>query len=253
MSIYEQPTKTLMREFAAETLTPGQIFSKKDAIAWFAKKYPKKLRPTTIDMHVNGMSINNRVRKHHRNVKPGSGHDFFYKVGPDQFRLWDPEKDEAPLYASLTSSPAAPNDEREAIDAEAMADVGSSEFALESDLQNYISRNLGVIEPGLKLYEDEGITGIEFPADGRRIDVLCEDSNGGFVVIELKVSRGYDRAVGQILRYMAWVKKNLADGRPVRGFIVASEITSDLRLAASMVPDVLLVEYEIVFQLKRVS
>jgi hypothetical protein len=27
-------------------------------------------------------------------------------------------------------------------------------------------RNLGLIEPSLKLYEEEGITGVEFPVDG---------------------------------------------------------------------------------------
>ncbi|HEY1707819.1 MAG TPA: endonuclease NucS domain-containing protein [Rhizomicrobium sp.] len=250
MAIYDRPTKTLMREFAAEVLSKGKTFSKRDAIAWFAKKYPK-LRSTTIDMHVNGMSINNRNRKHHRSIKPGSGHDLFYKIGADQFRLWDADADETPLYASqATEIVSSVGESGQVVDE--FADAGATEFALESDLQNYVSRNLGVIEAGLTLYEDEGLTGIEFPADGRRIDLLCEDKTGGFVVIELKVSRGYDRVVGQILRYMAWVKKNIAQGKPVRGIIVAAEISEDLKLAASMVSDVSLVEYEISFQLKKI-
>jgi len=253
MPIYEKPTKALMQEFAKENLVPGKLFSKKEAIA-FAKHYPK-LRPTTIDMHVNGMSVNNRVRKHHRSIKPGSGYDLFYKVGPDQFRLWDAQRDEAPFYASSlqasTEGAEAPSEYDE--DGENLSDVGSSEFALEADLRNYICGNPVVIETGLKLYEEEGITGIEFPADGRRIDVLCVDREGSFVVIELKVSRGYDRVVGQILRYMAWVKQHLANGSRVRGIIIASEISDDLRLAASLIQDVSLIEYEISFQLKRVS
>ena len=76
---------------------------------------------------------------------------------------------------------------------------------------------------------------------------------GRFFVIELKVSRGYDRTVGQLLRYMAWVKTNLSPNQQVRGAIVASDITEDLRLAASLVPDVQLVEYEIAFKLKALS
>jgi hypothetical protein len=251
MAIYDRPTKTLMREFAAEVLSPGKMFSKRDAIAWFARKYPK-LRSTTIDMHVNGMSINNRNRKHHRNVKPGSGHDLFYKVGSDQFRLWDADKDEPPFYASQTTGIADVAERSDPV-ADEFAEIGASEFALEADLQNYVSRNLGVIEAGLKLYEEEGLTGIEFPADNRRIDLLCEDKAGGFVIIELKVSRGYDRVIGQILRYMAWVKKNIAQGKSVRGIIVAAEISEDLKLAASMVSGVSLVEYEISFQLKKVT
>lgn len=51
------------------------------------------------------------------------------------------------------------------------------------------------------------------------------DANGDLVVIELKVSRGYDRVVGQLIRYVAWIKKNLAEAnQQVRGVIVAREI-----------------------------
>ncbi len=50
--------------------------------------------------------------------------------------------------------------------------------------------------------------------------------------------------------YMAWVKKNLADGKSVRGIILASEISDDLRLAASPMGDIRLVEYELSFRLK---
>ena len=78
-------------------------------------------------------------------------------------------------------------------------------------------------------------------------------SDGAFVVIELKVSRGYDRVIGQLLRYMAWVKNNLADNAPVRGIIVASDISNDLKLAASLIPDAKLVEYEISFSLRPIA
>jgi len=53
------------------------------------------------------------------------------------------------------------------------------------------------------LYEDEDINGIEFPVGGRFIDILVLDGNNDYVVIELKVSRGYDRVIGQLMRYMA--------------------------------------------------
>ena len=73
------------------------------------------------------------------------------------------------------------------------------------------------------------------------------------MVIELKVSRGHDKAVGQILRYMAWVGEKLANGKDVHGVIVARKITNDLRLAASLVPSVTLLEYEISFNLTPVE
>ena len=53
--------------------------------------------------------------------------------------------------------------------------LGSRKFAFERDLQNYLVQNLGLLKPGLKLYEDEdgGFTGVEFPAGQRHIDILA--------------------------------------------------------------------------------
>jgi len=129
-----------------------------------------------------------------------------------------------------------------------------SEFAYESDLRDFLAKNLSLIEPGLQLYQDEGITGIEFPAGGRFIDILAVDADKRLLVIELKVSRGYDRVIGQLLRYMAWIEKNHAEpGQEVRGVIVAREISDDLRLACAYLPTVSLYEYELSVSLKKVA
>ena len=99
---------------------------------------------------------------------------------------------------------------------------------------------------GLKLYEDDGIRGFEFDAGGRRIDLLALDRSGSFVVIELKVSKGYDRVVGQLLRYMNWVRRELAEpGQRVRGIIICRAMSEDLRLACASLPDVELREYRL--------
>lgn len=72
------------------------------------------------------------------------------------------------------------------------------------------------------------------------------DKTGAFVVLELKVSRGYDRVVGQLLRYMNWVRKDLADpGQRVRGIIVCRTMSEDLRLACASIKDVDLCEYQL--------
>jgi RecB family endonuclease NucS len=70
--------------------------------------------------------------------------------------------------------------------------------------------------------------------------------------VELKVSRGYERVVGQLLRYMGWVEQNMETSQPARGIIVAKEISSDLKLASSRIPDIRLIEYEISFKLRPV-
>jgi hypothetical protein len=250
MSIYDRPTKILMRDFASERLRQGQTFEKRDAVNWFAKNYPK-IRPTTVQMHVEGMSVNNEVRKHHPNIKPGSDHDLFYKVRPGEFRLWDRAHDPAPIYKTSIEE-AGENGTTEGDIVEGDDPTPSSEFAFEHDLRDYLARNLAAIEPGMKLYVDEEgeFNGVEYPVGGRFIDILAVDAKSDLVVIELKVSRGYDRTIGQLLRYMAWIKHNLAGQRRVRGLIVASNITSDLRLAASLLADVQLVEYELSLKLK---
>ena len=128
-----------------------------------------------------------------------------------------------------------------------------SEFAYESDLRDFLAKNLSLIEPGLQLYQDEGITGIEFPAGGRFVDILAVDAQGALVVIELKVARGYDRVIGQLLRYMAWIKHNHAEpGQNVRGIIAAREISDDLKLACTALPDVTLYEYQLSVVLRKV-
>jgi RecB family endonuclease NucS len=157
----------------------------------------------------------------------------FYKEGSSRFRLWDKDRDPMPRYkADIEARDKLPEVDQKEIDkAVRIVTEGGDTFVYEKDLQNYLARNLNHLEAGL--YEDEGLTGVEYNAGGRFIDILAIDSNGCLVVVELKVSRGYDRVIGQLLRYMGWVEANLCEGKPVRGMIVANEITEDLVLATS--------------------
>jgi hypothetical protein len=207
-SIYDKPTKQLMQEFSGGCLKPGQIFEKKQAVDWFAKHYPN-IKPTTVQMHVEGMAINSGARKHHHNIKPNSGHNLFFKTAPGKFRLWEPTTDPQPIYREQISADVDNVTDDISEDDQSETNGGSQEFAFERDLRNYLAKNLNSLEKGLTLFHDEEFSGIEFPVGGRFIDILATDSQSNYVIIELKVSRGYDRVVGQILRYMAWVKKTL--------------------------------------------
>jgi endonuclease len=253
MAIYDKPTKTLMLEFAAKNLKSGQVFDKKQAVDWFSAHYPD-IKPATVQMHVEGMAINSGVRKHHPSIKPGSGHDLFFKLAPGKFRLWEKNTDSEPFYLDKSKTSTA----GESLESDVTNDVeevseGSQEFAFERDLRNYLSKNLASIEQGLKVYQDEEFSGVEFPVGGRFIDILAVDTKGVYVVVELKVSRGHERVIGQILRYMAWVKKHIAAGKNVRGIIVANEVSEDLQLAASLVPGLELFEYAISMKLTPVK
>lgn len=237
MAIYEKPVHSLMRDMVKKLgLNKGQVISKEQVIAWFAQNYPK-IKQGTISAHLIRLSTNAPSRVHYK-AKPAD--DLFFQTDGSHFRLYDPQSDPAPIYEGPPVPPE--NGEQEP----------TAEFAYESDLRNFIAKNLSLIEAGLRLYEEEGITGVEFPAGGRFIDILALDSRNNYVVIEFKVSKGYDRVVGQLLRYMAWVGKNYADSsQQVRGIIIAREITEDLLLACSPLQNVELFEYSLSVSLRK--
>lgn len=242
MPLYAKPVRVLMQEMApALGLVPGQVFTKDDAAAWFAAEYPL-VKEGTIAAHLIRLSTNNKNRLHYSARADGSD-DLFYQLDPARFRLYDVATDPAPIRDPSQAGPVEPPSPD--------SSPAASAFAYEHDLRDYLSRNLGLIEIGLRLYMEEGVSGVEFPAGGRFIDILALDSSGEYVVIELKVSRGYDRVVGQLLRYMGWIQKHHAEpSQRVRGIIVAKDVTSDLRLACSKVVDVLLFEYSLSVSVK---
>jgi len=130
-------------------------------------------------------------------------------------------------------------------------------FPLESHLRDFIAANIGNIKLHgltLRLFVDSsGRKGVEYPTEVGPIDVLAVDSKGDLVVFELKLSRGPDRAVGQVLRYMGWVGKHLASGKKVSGIIVANDIDEKLKYAVSVTPNITVFEYKLRFDLNQIS
>ena len=104
----------------------------------------------------------------------------------------------------------------------------------------------------MRVYSTPENEGVEFVVDDGRIDLLTVDRDGKFVIVELKVSRGRSKALGQLLYYMGWVDKNLGNG-PCRGMVIASEIKDDLVTAVSRVPGVSLLRYRMNFSLESVA
>jgi hypothetical protein len=126
---------------------------------------------------------------------------------------------------------------------------------LEWELQKYLAKNPGLLEPGMTLWKSaDGQSPIEFPVDesGRRIDILGKDKEGIPVVIELKASRGHERVIGQALYYRERIKEKL-NAPKVRTFIIAREITDEVRVAARAVPDVELFEYRLSMTVTRIQ
>jgi len=147
---------------------------------------------------------------------------------------------------TVSSSNATTEDETEA----------GTKFALEEQLRDYLAENLGILEPGLSLWPVENGDAVEFQVDeqgpSHRIDILAKDHGGLPVIIELKVSRGHEKTVGQALYYRARIKHRFGAER-VRIFIVAAEISPELRAAASEVPDVVLFEYSLAVKVTAIT
>ncbi|MCX6543508.1 MAG: endonuclease NucS [Acidobacteria bacterium] len=132
------------------------------------------------------------------------------------------------------------------------AEAADQEFAAEADLRDFLAKNLGLIEAGLQVVERDGRSGIEFPVADGRIDILAVDRQQHFVVIELKLSRGRNKTLGQVLYYMAWVDAHLGNG-PCRGLIIAKEISPDLTLAVQRATGVSLFNYRLSMSIAPVA
>jgi hypothetical protein len=132
--------------------------------------------------------------------------------------------------------------------------AAQSLFALEAHLEEFIAYNWAKISWGaaLELYREGEQTGRQYPAATWSIDFLAVDQNTNeLVVIELKRSQTSDATVGQVLRYINWIKKNLAKpDQKVRGIIVASEIDDALRYAVTGLPNVSVKTYTVTFSLQ---
>ncbi len=103
---------------------------------------------------------------------------------------------------------------------------------LEQNLENLIIDRLDNLEPGLQLMERQKDLG-----EVGRLDLLCKNHNYNFVVIELKKSKAGSSVIDQTVRYMGWVKTNLAKpGQTVRGIIIVGKEDTYLRYAAAALP-----------------
>lgn len=128
-------------------------------------------------------------------------------------------------------------------------------FGLERHLHEFLRDNWDHLELGRswKLHEEDGDAdaGYEYPTDIGRIDLLARHrSDPRWLVIELKRQQSSDQTVGQVLRYMGWVKKNLAkEGDKVEGLIVAHDRDDSVKYALDVTEGVSLKLYEVQFRL----
>ena len=129
-----------------------------------------------------------------------------------------------------------------------------SVFALEKHLEDFLIQNWNQTELGKKydVYEEDGeLVGQQYPSDTGPIDILAiSKDKKTLLVVELKKGRVSDNVVGQIQRYMGYVKEELAEpDQNVRGIIVALEDDVKIKRALSVTNNIEFYRYQVSFKL----
>ena len=112
--------------------------------------------------------------------------------------------------------------------------AGINDNIHEAHLEALIAENLDSVEGGLRLVRRQ----YNAPPVGR-IDLLCRDRRGSFVVIEIKKFRASaESIIDQVTRYMGWVQEHLAPPRvTVRGIIIVGVVDERLSYSVKAVPN----------------
>lgn len=129
-------------------------------------------------------------------------------------------------------------------------------FVLEKHLEDFLVENWRHTELGREydIYEEDGeLVGQQYQTDTGPVDVLAiSKDKKRLLVVELKKGRASDAVVGQTLRYMGYVKEELAEeSQEVRGVIIALEDDQRLRRALAVMPVIEFFRYQISFKLHK--
>jgi len=158
--------------------------------------------------------------------------------------------DELPV--SITAVPA---DEAGTSFSPTSPTVVSDRFILEQHLEDFLVGNWERTELGrdwvIYSNDDDEEAGQQFPTDVGRIDILVKHKREPrWMVIELKRNQTSDVTIGQVLRYMGWVKQHLAKSNEnVEGLIIAHESDNAVKYALNVISGVKLMLYEVQFKL----
>jgi restriction system protein len=128
------------------------------------------------------------------------------------------------------------------------------EFAMEKHLEEFLIENWASTELGWQYdiwTEDGQLAGQQYETDTGPLDILAVSKDRSrLLVIELKQGRASDAVVGQILRYMSYVKELVAeDNQAVEGVVIALRDDPKLRRALQMTPNVRFYRYKVQFSL----
>ena len=136
----------------------------------------------------------------------------------------------------------------------ALDDVAA--FAMEKHLEDFLVQNWAGTELGkdFDIYSEDGEkVGQQYLTDSGPLDILAVSKDKKrLLVVELKKGRASDVVVGQTLRYMDFVKEELAEpDQTVEGAIIALEDDAKIRRALAVTQNITFYRYEITFRLNK--
>jgi restriction system protein len=129
-------------------------------------------------------------------------------------------------------------------------------FAMEKHLEAFLVANWNqtILSTDFSIYEEDGEpVGQQYATDAGPIDVLAiSNDKKRLLVVELKRGRATDVVVGQVLRYMGFIKEQVAEAdQIVEGAIIALDDDQKLRWALLAVPSISFYRYQISFKLVK--
>ena len=229
----------------------GGVVSTREVIDYIYRKYPNRpWKESSIRAHLIGLSVNHPTSRHYPALRK---HAFLFCVDRGKYRLYNPEKDGKWIVDNrgvhqLGEEPSESIDESD--ETETFEERYQASISLERDLHEYIFQNLDSLEEGLRPYE--GIRGNEYSIDVGRIDILAVDKNNDLVVIEIKTGIAKDKVIGQVMRYIGFIKENVAEKtQKVRGIIIADDFDENLKYVKSVFPDLELKCYKVSFRFEE--
>jgi restriction system protein len=132
-----------------------------------------------------------------------------------------------------------------------------SVFVLEKYLEDFLVSNWSstILGKTYDIYTEDGEkVGQQYPSDTGPIDILAiSKDKKEILIVELKKGRASDSVVGQIQRYMGYVKEELAEpGQIVKGVIIALEQDNKIKRALAVTNNIEFFKYEINFKLFKI-
>jgi len=127
-------------------------------------------------------------------------------------------------------------------------------FAMEEHLEDFLVKNWSQTELGkdYDIYMEDGeIIGQQYKTEIGEIDILgISKDKKTLLVVELKRGRTSDVVIGQIQRYMGFIKEELAEpNQNVKGIVIALDEDKKIRYALNVTNNIEFYRYKIDFKL----